>query len=106
MSYEQANGRPDGLSGDKNWSLACKVISRLKEGVFGHLRQNPIFFYSLLPIYYHFLVQIMKQILSFFKQKKNPRKNIMNCHDNIHFNFHCFGDSYQPSETVFGRMYM
>ena len=47
----------------------------------------------------------MKQILLFFKQKKNPRKKITNCHDNIHFNFHCFGVSYRHSEPVFGRMY-
>ena len=29
----------------------------------------------------------------------------MNCHDNIHSNFDCFGGSYQPSEAIFGRMY-
>ena len=47
----------------------------------------------------------MKQILLLFKQKKNPPKKITNCHDNIHFNFHCFGAGYRPSVSVYGRMY-
>ena len=70
---------------------------------FRPLKTKSYFFYSLLPIYCHFLFKSWSKYYYF--KKKNPRKKITNCHDNIHFNFHCFGATYRPSDSVYDRMY-